>query len=135
MRYNPLQEDRQEKTRSLEIPSKLDIDRRLFSSKVTEVDRGSKVEVERELDEVRESRATPLTKRWNPAEKMAERSQSAHPIGRLKLPDDCWVVERPSSRLEEEKEKIVHELETVKQARSDYLQDGLSQEQEGPASR
>ena len=37
-RYNPLQQNRQEKTRSLEIPSKLDIDRRLFSNKVTDVD-------------------------------------------------------------------------------------------------
>ena len=135
MRYNPLQEDRQEKTRSLEIPSKLDIDRRLFSSKVTEVDRGSKIEVEKELDEVRESRATPLTKRWNPAEKMAERSQSAHPIGRLRLADDCWVVERPASRLEEERERRVQELETVKQARTDYLSGPESVEEERPSSR
>ena len=131
-----MQANRQEKTRSLEIPSKLDIDRRLFSNinKVSQVDLG-KDEVERELDEVRESRATPLNKRWRPAEKMAERSKSAHPIGRLNLPDDCWVLERPSSRLEEEREKIVLELETVKQARNDYLTGPDSLEPDRPASR
>ena len=67
------------------------------------------MEVERELEEVRESRAraTPINKRWQPTEKVAERSKSALPIGRLNLPDDCWVVERPASRLEEEREKMV----------------------------
>ena len=130
-RYNPLQQNRQEKTRSLEIPSKLDIDRRLFSNKVTEVD-SVKIEVEKELDEVRVSRATPLNKRWRPEEKMAERSKSAHPIGRLKLADDCWVVERPASRVEEERERMVQELETVKQARSDCL---AAPELERPSSR
>ena len=119
-RYNPVEVNRQEKTRSLEIPSKLDIEGMFVKSK--EEDAG-KLEVERELEEVRESRAraTPINKRWQPAEKAAERSKSALPIGRLHLPDDCWVVERPPSRLEEEREKMVLELETVKQARSDCL--------------
>ena len=81
------------------------------------------MEVERELEEVRESRAraTPAHRRWQPAEKAVERSKSALPIGRLHLPDDCWVVERPASRLEEEREKMVQELETVKQVRTDCL--------------
>ena len=130
-RYNPVQVNRQEKTRSLEIPSKLDIDG-LFS-KSREDDAG-KLEVERELEEVRESRAraTPVNKRWRPPEKAAERSKSALPIGRLHLPDDCWVVERPASRLEEEREKMVLELETVKQARSDCL---TAPELDRPSSR
>ena len=87
------------------------------------------------MDEVRVSRATPLNKRWRPEEKMTERSKSAHPIGRLKLADDCWVVERPASRLEEEREKMVTELETVKQARTDYLTGPDSLELERPSSR
>ena len=84
---------------------------------------------------MRVSRATPLNKRWRPAERMAERSKSAHPIGRLKLADDCWVVERPASRLEEEREKMVSELESLKQARSDYLTGPESLELERPSSR
>ena len=130
-RYNPVEVNRQEKTRSLEIPTKLDISG-LFS-KSKEEDAG-KLEVERELEEVRQSRAraTPINKRWQPAEKAAERSKSALPIGRLHLPDDCWVVERPASRLEEEREKMVLELETVKQARSDCL---TAPELDRPSSR
>ena len=120
-RYNPVEVNRQEKTRSLEIPTKLDITG-LFSKDKEEEDAG-KLEVERELEEVRQSRAraTPINKRWQPAEKAAQRSKSALPIGRLHLPDDCWVVERPASRLEEERERMVLELETVKQARTDCL--------------
>ena len=99
-----------------------------------EDDEVGKVEVARELEEVRESRAraTPINKRWQPAEKAAERSKSALPIGRLNLPDDCWVVERPASRLEEEREKMVQELETVKQARTDCL---AAPELDRPSSR
>lgn len=76
-----------------------------------------------ELDGVRASRSTPLNQRWKPQERIVTRSRSSHPIGRLKLPDDCWVLERPSSQvIEEEKEKRLQELIEVKQARLDQAE-------------
>lgn len=73
---------------------------------------------------MRTSRATPINKRWQPGNKVVQRSKSAHPIGRIKVSDDSWVLERPSSLLlEEEKEKRLRELESLKIARSEQAEE------------
>ena len=123
-------ESRAEKSQSLEIPSKLK--NNIFNSE-TQSDCKENECVQQELEEVRTSRATPLNKRWKPEERTITRSRSSVPVGRLKLPDDCWVLERPSSLLiEEEKEKRLLELEDVKQVR---LEQAEMLELDRPSSR
>ena len=120
LRWNPATyEDRKEKTKSLDIPSKLDVKNILDKKNSGDTDtRDDKIKIQQELQEISTSRVTPMSKRWKPQDKVVQRSKSAHPIGRINLPDNCWVLERPSSQnMEEEKEKIILELETVKQAR------------------
>merc|ERR1711971_499195 len=96
-------------------------------------------DISRELDEIRDSRPTPIAKRWRPAqqnrESAAARSQSAHSLRRTRLPDDAWVVERSASRLEEERLKAVQELEEVKRARQETLEVIENGELERPSSR
>merc|ERR1712172_213185 len=96
-------------------------------------------DISRELDEIRDSRPTPIAKRWRPAqqnrESVAARSQSAHSLRRTRLPDDAWVVERSASRLEEERLKAVQELEEVKRARQETLEVIENGELERPSSR
>ena len=121
MRWNQVSlEERKEKAQSLEIPSKLNV------SKICDAftpEQKKHEDTEKELDGVRASRSTPLNQRWKPQERVVTRSRSSHPIGRLKLPDNCWVLERPSSLvLEEEKEKRLQELLSVKQARLDQAE-------------
>merc|ERR1711971_42776 len=96
-------------------------------------------DISRELDEIRDSRPTPIAKRWRPAqqnrESAAARSQSAHSLRRTRLPDDAWVVERSASRLDEERLKAVQELEEVKRARQETLEVIENGELERPSSR
>merc|ERR1711971_1438591 len=96
-------------------------------------------DISRELDEIRDSRPTPIAKRWRPAqqnrESVAARSQSAHSLRRTRLPDDAWVVERSASRLDEERLKAVQELEEVKRARQETLEVIENGELERPSSR
>merc|ERR1711971_887675 len=96
-------------------------------------------DISRELDEIRDSRPTPIAKRWRPAqqnrESVAARSQSAHSLRRTRLPDDAWVVERSASRLGEERLKAVQELEEVKRARQETLEVIENGELERPSSR
>merc|ERR1719347_965798 len=79
-------------------------------------------EITKELTELRESRPTPVARRWRPKtakkEEPVERSKSAHVLHRVRLPDDSWVMERSSSRLEEERRKAVEELQEVKRVRT-----------------
>ena len=73
---------------------------------------------------MRASRATPLSKRWQPGTKVVQRSKSAHPVGRIQVSDDSWVLERPSSlHLEEEREKRLRELHALKIARSEQAEE------------
>jgi len=120
--------ERQQKTKSLEVPNKIKIDFTL-NGENSMLDREN---IQEELDNVKSSRETPLNKRWKPEEKVIQRSRSAHPIGRLKLPDNCWVIESSSyNNLEEEKERRKNELDSMKQAR---LETNI-QELDRPSSR
>merc|ERR1719483_318982 len=135
-RWNRVNYDRQEKTRSMEVPQKLNMEN-LFSNTARDDSELAKISVEKELNEIRESRPTPLAKRWKPKQyqKSSERSQSAHPLQRAKLPDNSWVVEKSESRLEEEKKKALNELELVKKARMETLEVIESSEVERSSSR
>ena len=110
----------------MEIPSKLDISEYTGARNNDANGTDGQVQREQELNEIRTSRITPVTKRWKPVDKAVLRSKSALPIGRKKLADSSWVLERPSSQVfEEEKVRRQMELETVKQARleqSDMLE-------------
>ena len=98
-----------------------------------------KLQVEKELNEIRESRPTPLTKRWKPKQyqksQPAERSKSAHVLQRAKLSDNSWVLEKSESRMEEERKKALHELEFVKKARMESLEVIENAETDRPSSR
>ena len=126
LRWNPsASEDRTYKTQSAEIPSKIDLQTFGANNDQKEADNEKKENLEHELNEMRASRATPLNKRWQPGNKPGQqRSKSAHPVGRIQVSDDSWVLERPSSLLlEEERQKRLRELETLKIARSEQAEE------------
>ena len=64
-RWTPVNSERAEKTRSLDVPQKLNMNE-LFCNDSKSSIPNIKKEVEKELDEIREARPTPLVKRWNP---------------------------------------------------------------------
>merc|ERR1712130_899142 len=85
----------QERPRSMEV-HKLDLNQ-VFGQENKSLT-GSNQDISKELEEIRDSRPTPVTKRWRPSqqqnrESAAARSQSAHSLRRTRLPDDAWVVE------------------------------------------
>ena len=116
-RWNPVNSDRQEETKSLDAPQKLTITD-VFKNDPIAGNEDPKTEVEKELNEIREARPTPLSKRWKPKQYQkslpAERSKSAHVLQRAKLSDDSWVLEKSESRMEEERNKALQELGFVK---------------------
>merc|ERR1712223_269335 len=125
-----------ERPRSMDV-HKLDVSQ-VFNNENKSVT-GSNQDISKELEEIRDSRPTPVTKRWRPPQQTREtgaaRSQSAHSLRRTRLPDDAWVVERSASRLEEERLKAVQELEEVKKARQETLEVIENGELERPSSR
>ena len=127
LRWNPsASEDRTYKTQSAEIPSKIDLQTFGANNDQKEPDNEKKENLEHELTEIRASRATPLNKRWQPGNKPPgqQRSKSAHPVGRIQVYDDSWVLERPSSiLLEEERQKRLRELDSLKIARSEQAEE------------
>merc|ERR1719228_1915856 len=64
-RWNPVNSVRQDKTKSLEIPQKLNIENVFINDSRNDIS-DIKLSREKELDEIRVSRPTPLTKRWKP---------------------------------------------------------------------
>merc|ERR1712223_357315 len=84
-----------ERPRSMDV-HKLDVNQ-VFNNENKSVT-GSNQDISKELEEIRDSRPTPVTKRWRPPQQTREnpaaRSQSAHSLRRTRLPDDAWVVER-----------------------------------------
>merc|ERR1712126_338741 len=78
-------------------------------------------EIEQELSSIRDTRPTPVTKRWKHAKKETPpvRSKSAHVLNRARLPDNSWVLEKNQS-VEEERRKTTMELEMVKRAREEF---------------
>eukprot|EP00092_Neocalanus_flemingeri_P026088 GFUD01028274.1.p1 GENE.GFUD01028274.1~~GFUD01028274.1.p1 ORF type:complete len:865 (+),score=347.60 GFUD01028274.1:153-2747(+) len=135
-RWKPVNSERQDKTRSMEVPQKLNIEN-VFINDTRDDTEDTKMEVEKELNEIREARPTPLSKRWKPKQyqKPAERSKSAHVLQRVKLEDNSWVVEKSESRLEEERRKALQELEFVKKARMESLEVIENLEVDRPSSR
>merc|ERR1711892_1537556 len=115
--------------KSLEIPNKLNIEK-VYPNTSRDEEVIAKVEVEKELDELRISRP----KRFHKIGQ-EERSASAHALQRVKLPDDSWVVEKSESRIAEERRKAIEELELVKQARLETLEALENMELERPSSR
>ena len=73
-RWNPSNlDDRQQKTKSLEVPNKIKIDFTLNGVENSMLDREN---IEQELDKIKNRRETPLNKRWKPEEKVIQRSRS-----------------------------------------------------------
>ena len=64
-----------------------------------------------------------------------ERSKSAHPLQRVTLPDNAWVIENIEDKTQAEKQKSIVELEMVKQARLESLEVIENMEIERPSSR
>ena len=134
--------------KSLEIPNKLNIEK-VFPITSRDEEVIAKVEVEKELDELRISRPKRFHKVWKHKTVQIcnsyctvyfqigqeERSASAHALQRVKLPDDSWVVEKSESRIAEERRKASEELELVKQARLETLEALENMELERPSSR
>merc|ERR1711892_523135 len=129
LRWNPKDSFESDEIKSLEIPNKLNIEK-VFPSQPKEEDINTKIEVEKELDEVRMSRP----KRFQKIVK-EQRSSSAHVLQRVKLADDSWVAEKSESRIAEERRKAIKELELVKQARLQSLEAMDNMEIERPSSR
>jgi len=136
-RWKPVDKDgRAEKTQSLDV-HRLNVEE-VFNNDAIE-EKKSNPEITKELSDLRENRPTTIAKRWRPKldakGQTDERSRSAHALQRIKLPDDCWVMERSASRLEEERQKAVQELEQVKKARAETLEIMEREELERPSSR
>ena len=73
-RWNPSNlDDRQQKTKSLEVPNKIKID---FTFNGVENSMLERENIEQELDKIKNRRETPLNKRWKPEEKVIQRSRS-----------------------------------------------------------
>jgi len=134
-RWTPVNPERAEKTRSLDVPQKLNMND-LFCNDSKSSIQNNKKEVEKELDEIREARPTPLVKRWNPKpyKKPSERSQSAHVPHRATLSDSSWVLEKSESRMEDERKKALDELEFIKKMRLESL-GAENADNERPSSR
>merc|ERR1711892_918975 len=129
LRWNPKDSFESDEIKSSEIPNKLNIEK-VFPSQPKEEDINTKIEEEKELDEVRMSRP----KRFQKIVK-EQRSSSAHVLQRVKLADDSWVAEKSESRIAEERRKAIKELELVKQARLQSLEAMDNMEIERPSSR
>merc|ERR1711915_915378 len=114
-RWNPIKSDRHEKAHSMEVPQKINIEN-FFLNDAKNEDFEQKSEVQKELNEIRDARPTPVIKRWKPKvyEKAKERSVSEHVLQRCKMPDNSWVREKSESYLNEEKRKALEELNLSK---------------------
>jgi len=118
-RWLTVQSTQPERPKSAEVFGKVNIST-VFQGQAEE-QTTSKQEIEKELSSIRDTRPTPVTKRWKHAKKETPpvRSRSAHVLQRARLPDSSWVLEKNQS-VEEEKRKTVMELEMVARAREEY---------------
>jgi len=135
-RWNPIKSDRHEKAHSMEVPQKINIEN-FFLNDAKNEEFEQKSEVQKELNEIRDARPTPVIKRWKPKvyEKAKERSVSEHVLQRCKMPDNSWVREKSESYLNEEKRKALEELEFVKRSRLESLNYEENSTTERPSSR
>jgi len=134
MRWNPKKNRTEEKTQSLDVPNKLDI-KNIYPKEAMSNTTDSKENLEEELRQIRDSRTTPLTKRWKPKQYKQERSKSAHVLQRAKLPDDSWLKEKSNTRLEEDRMNVREEIELIKKSRIKTLEIIDNLENERPSSR
>merc|ERR1711915_501905 len=92
-----------------------------------------KVQRENELNDIRHSAS--FAARWKPnEEERAEENIGLRPRSAMKLmqSDDFWVKDKSDTNTDAEKRKIVHEIETIKQARLKFEDEPeLRQENEG----
>merc|ERR1719342_43987 len=105
MRWNPKKNRTEEKAQSLDLPNNLNI-KNIYPKEARSNTTDSKENLEEELRQIRDSRTTPLTKRWKPKQYKQERSKSAHVLQRAKLPDDSWLKEKSNTRLEEDRMNV-----------------------------
>merc|ERR1711915_825514 len=135
-RWNPIKSDRHEKAHSMEVPQKINIEN-FFLNDAKNEEFEQKSEVQKELNEIRDARPTPVIKRRKPKvyEKAKERSVSEHVLQRCKMPDNSWVREKSESYLNEEKRKALEELEFVKRSRLESLNYEENSTTERPSSR
>ena len=42
---------------------------------------------------------------------------------KVKLSDDFWLKEKPDTKIDEEKQRVFHEIESVKQARQKFQEE------------
>jgi hypothetical protein len=80
-----------------------------------------------EIGQIRESRPTPLVKRWKPTvQEPVERSKSVSGIPRAKLRDNDWNVNDKSISLEEEtRMKTAQEIEQIRKERAEAMETDL----------
>merc|ERR1712228_75068 len=91
------------------------------------------VQRENELNDIRHSAS--FAARWKPnEEERAEETIRSRPRSAMKIiqRDDFWVKDKIDTNTDAEKRKIVHEIETIKQARLKFEDEPeLRQENEG----
>eukprot|EP00092_Neocalanus_flemingeri_P092341 GFUD01117209.1.p1 GENE.GFUD01117209.1~~GFUD01117209.1.p1 ORF type:complete len:957 (+),score=367.57 GFUD01117209.1:371-2872(+) len=86
-----------------------------------------KIERKNELEEVRQSNT--LAARWrSETPGHAKEDKRPRPRSAMKVTqsDDSWLKEKPDAKVEEEKLKVFHEIETIKQARLKFEDEPIS---------
>eukprot|EP00092_Neocalanus_flemingeri_P045885 GFUD01051474.1.p1 GENE.GFUD01051474.1~~GFUD01051474.1.p1 ORF type:complete len:850 (-),score=336.01 GFUD01051474.1:8-2302(-) len=86
-----------------------------------------KIERENELEEVRQSNT--LAARWRsetPGEAKEDKRPRPRSAMKVTQSDDSWLKEKPDAKVEEEKLKVFHEIETIKQARLKFEDEPIS---------
>lgn len=125
-RWHPIAADRATKTRSMDTTNKV---LRINDFVDPEVAREDPAEIARkersiEIEQIRESRPTPLNKRWRPTEREANgsdgrRSKSMSSVPRAKLmSDNDWMRNSTSSHEVERRMETTLEIEEIKKARA-----------------
>eukprot|EP00092_Neocalanus_flemingeri_P072390 GFUD01089128.1.p1 GENE.GFUD01089128.1~~GFUD01089128.1.p1 ORF type:complete len:869 (-),score=349.02 GFUD01089128.1:50-2341(-) len=86
-----------------------------------------KIERENELEEVRQSNT--LAARWRsetPGDAKEDKRPRPRSAMKVTQSDDSWLKEKPDAKVEEEKLKVFHEIETIKQARLKFEDEPIS---------
>lgn len=125
-RWHPISLDRPTKTKSMDTTNKVLRINDFVDPDVAREDPAEEARKERsmEIEQIRESRPTPVTKRWRPTERETNgsegrRSKSMSSVPRAKLmADNDWMRSSTSSQEVERRMETTLEIEQIKKARA-----------------
>lgn len=89
-----------------------------------------KIERQNELEEVRQT--APIAARWRSEETGdAKEEKRPRPRSAMKVTqsDDFWLKEKSNTKVEEEKQKVIHEIESIKQARLKFEDEPINRQE------